>query len=176
MNQADTPTPGQRRHDRGSALLITAVLLFIVSAVGMNTLRTTEYDQRVAGYQKQGQIAFYAAEAAVADARAVVRDMAGRAELPEYPADFPNEGTPEEISTASDFPGSPRPKFYVDPDVTNPISYMGEGASCTEGCNMNIGATKYNHTRWKINVVGEAPSGDEQRIEVVVLRLLAVGY
>lgn len=165
-----------RKREQGSAILISAVLLVIVSAVAMSTLRTTESDQKVAGYQKQQQVAFFAAEAGVAEAREVLRAMGARDERPNYPADYPNDTTPVEISAAAEFGNVGRPSYYADPDFADPIGYVGEGAQCSEGCNMMLGGTRYNHTRWRINVVGQAPSGDSQRIELVALRLLAVGY
>jgi hypothetical protein len=166
---------GSKRNE-GAALLISVVLLFVVSAVALSTLQTTESDQKVAGYQKQEQVAFYAAEAGLAEARELVRQMASRTEKPEYPADFPDDSAPGEISTATDHGNVGRPKFYADPEVSDPIGYLGEGAPCTEGCDMTIGSTRYNHTRWRISVVGESASGDSQRIELIALRLLATGY
>ena len=41
---------------------------------------------------------------------------------------------------------------------------------------MTIGGLKYNHTKWQVNVVGESPSGDQKRLELVATRLLSVGY
>ena len=152
------------------------MLLIVVSVLAVSALGTTEIGQRVAGYQKQEQIAFYAAEAGVAEAREIVRGMGGRDEVPDYPGDFPDDTSPVTMSKLSEHEGIGQPKYFADPDIAVPIGYIGEGSPCTEGCNMAIGGTKYNHTRWQINIVGESPSGDSQRIQSVATRMLAVGY
>jgi len=153
-------------------------LLIAVSALAMSTMQTAASDGTVAGFQNQEQIAFYAAEAGVADARSVVRNMGERSEVPDYPADFPNAANPAELSNATEFVTGDQPIYYADPNppTAAPIMYVGEGAPCTEGCNMTLGGLKFNHTKWQVNVVGESPSGDQKRLEVVATRLLAVGY
>lgn len=165
-----------KRREAGMALMISILLLITVSALALSTMQTAASDGSVAGFQNQEATAFYAAEAAVAEARKVVRDMGERSQLPTFPADFPNQSNPMLLSDSSDFAHSSQPVYYADPDAANPIAYVGEGKQCTEGCNMTLGGSKYNHTKWKINVVGESPSGDQKRLEVVATRLLAVGY
>jgi len=164
------------RRESGSALVVAVLLLIVVSALAMSSMQTVASDQQVAGFQKQEHLAFYAAEAGAVAAREVVRGMGGRSEKPTYPADYPNAASPQLIGEAADFPNSPQPRFYADPAVVPAIGYVGEGAMCTEGCNITLGGVKYNHTRWKANVVGESPSGDTRRVELVATRLLAVGY
>ncbi|NJN05846.1 MAG: hypothetical protein HC814_04995 [Rhodobacteraceae bacterium] len=153
--------------------MIQASFLLRLSKVSPFSTRSTS---SLAGFQNQEAMAFYAAEAAVAEGRRLVREMGARSEVPEYPADFPDQANPVALSTSSDFPTGEQPRFYADPDPATPIGYVGEGKQCTEGCNMTIGGAKYNHTKWQINVVGESPSGDQKRLEVVATRLLAVGY
>jgi len=164
------------KREQGVALMMAVLLLIAVSGLALSTMQKVASDGTVAGFQNQEQMAFYAAEAGIADARDIVRGMGGRAELPTYPADFPDPGNPVQLSNAGDFETGAQPVYFADPNPTDPISYVGEGAQCTEGCNMTIGGTKYNHTKWKINVVGQSPSGDQKRLEVVATRLLAVGY
>ncbi len=170
------PKVAERRREGGMALMLSILLLITVSALALSTMQTAASDGTVAGFQNQETMAFYAAEAAIAEARNLVRQMGDRSQVPAYPADFPDEANPVELSTASDFPTGEQPVYYADPNPPTPIGYIGEGRQCTEGCNMNIGGTKYNHTKWQINVVGESPSGDQKRLEVVATRLLAVGY
>jgi hypothetical protein len=158
------------------ALMLSILLLITVSGLAISTLQTAASDGTVAGFQNQEQMAFYAAEAGIAEARAVVREMGARDEVPDYPADYPNQASPVALATAGDFATGEQPVFYVDPSIGTPIGYAGEGLQCTEGCNMTLGGLKYNHTKWRINVVGESPSGDQKRLEVVATRLLAVGY
>lgn len=170
------PKAASRRREQGMALMLSILLLITVSALALSTMQTAASDGTVAGFQNQETMAFYAAEAAIAQARNVVRQMGERTQVPQYPADFPNEANPVALSTSSDFETGAQPVYYADPNPPAPIGYVGEGKQCTEGCNMNIGGTKYNHTKWQINVVGESPSGDQKRLEVVATRLLAVGY
>lgn len=171
-------TRADSRRQEGIALMLSVLLLIAVSALAMSTMQTAASDGTVAGFQNQEQIAFYAAEAGVADARSVVRNMGERSEVPDYPADFPNAANPAELSNASEFVAGDQPIYYADPNppTAAPIMYVGEGAPCTEGCNMTLGGLKFNHTKWQVNVVGESPSGDQKRLEVVATRLLAVGY
>jgi len=160
----------------GIALMLSILLLITVSGLALSTMQTAASDGTVAGFQNQELMAFYAAEAGVAAARAVVRNMGERTQTPAYPADYPNPANPTELATAGDFETGLRPTFFSDPTMPTPIGYVGEGAPCTEGCNMTLGGLKYNHTKWRINVIGQSPSGDQKRIEVVATRLLAVGY
>ena len=172
----DRVTVRRKRREAGMALMISILLLITVSALALSTMQTAASDGTVAGFQNQEATAFYAAEAAVSQARKVVRNMGERSQVPTYPADFPTEASPKQLSSASAFVHSSRPVYYADPDAAKPIAYIGDGKQCTEGCNMTLGGAKYNHTKWKINVVGVSPSGDEKRLEVVATRLLAVGY
>ncbi len=160
------------------ALVLAVLLLIAVSGLALSTMQTAASDGTVAGFQNQEMIAFYAAEAGIADARAVIRNMGERDQLPNYPADFPNVAAPVLLSQSSEFVGGNRPAYFADPapPTAAPIMYVGEGTQCTEGCNMTLGGLKYNHTKWQINVVGRSPSGDQKRLEVVATRLLAVGY
>ncbi|MFK7897223.1 MAG: PilX N-terminal domain-containing pilus assembly protein [Myxococcota bacterium] len=164
------------KREGGIALMVSILLLIAVSGLALSTMQTAASDGTVAGFQNQEQIAFYAAEAGIAQARRVVRNMGSREEVPEYPGDFPDATAPVEIASSGDFYGGNQPEFYADPAIAEPISYIGEGTQCTEGCNMTIGGLKYNHTKWQVTVVGESPSGDQKRLEMVATRLLAVGY
>ena len=170
------PRAASRRREQGMALMLSILLLITVSALALSTMQTAASDGTVAGFQNQETVAFYAAEAGIAEARNLVRQMGERTQVPQYPADFPNAANPVALSTSSDFAASRQPVYYSDPNPAEAIRYVGEGRQCTEGCNMNIGGTKYNHTKGQINVVGESPSGDQKRLEVVATRLLAVGY
>lgn len=170
-----------RKHENakrqgGIALMLAILLLITVSGLALSTMQTAASDGTVAGFQNQEMMAFYAAESGVADARAVVRNMGDRTQTPNYPADFPNPANPTMLATSGDFETGVQPVFFSDPAVPTPIGYVGEGAPCTEGCNMTLGGLKYNHTKWRINVIGQSPSGDQKRLEVVATRLLAVGY
>lgn len=175
-NYPDTKRTARAKREGGIALMVSILLLIAVSGLALSTMQTAASDGTVAGFQNQEQIAFYAAEAGMAEARKVVRNMGSRDQKPVYPADFPDSTAPISIATTADFHGGNRPEYYADPDLANPIEYIGEGTQCTEGCNLTLGGLKYNHTKWQVRVVGESPSGDQKRLEVVATRLLAVGY
>ncbi|GEM_PF-2511119 len=177
-NETKLAPTGRHKREEGVALMLAILLLVAVSAVALSTMQTAASDTQVAGFQNQEAIAFYAAEAGVAEARSVIRNMGERSQVPSYPADFPDSANPTELSQSSEFVGGYQPKYYADPNppIAAPIMYVGEGSQCTSGCNMTLGGLKYNHTKWQVNVVGESPSGDEKRLEVVATRLLAVGY
>jgi hypothetical protein len=178
LRTLQTMKPSDRRREAGMALMLSILLLITVTALALSTMQTAASDGTIAGFQNQEAMAFYAAEAAVAEARSIVREMGERSQVPEYPADFPDQANPVELATSGDYATGEQPVYYADPDpdLTTPIGYVGEGRQCTEGCNMTIGGAKYNHTKWQINVIGESPSGDQKRLEVVATRLLAVGY
>ena len=172
-----TLNPMERsKREGGVALMLAVLLLITVSALALSTMQTVASDGTVAGFQNQEQMAFYAAEAGIVAARDIVRNMGGRDEIPTYPADYPDEANPITLSDAGEFETGDQPTYFVDPDIAIPIGWIGDGAPCTEGCNMTLGGQKYNHTKWGINVVGESPSGDQKRIEVVATRLLAQGF
>ena len=81
--------------------MLAVLLLVAVSALAMSTMQTVATDGQVAGFQNQESMAFYAAEAGIADARAVVRNMGERSQVPSYPADFPDAANPVELSAAA---------------------------------------------------------------------------
>ena len=93
----------QHKREEGVALMISILLLMAVSALALSTMQTAASDGQVAGFQNQETIAFYAAEAGIADARAIVRSMGERTEEPNYPADFPNAENPVSLSESSEF-------------------------------------------------------------------------
>ena len=113
------------------ALMLSILLLVAVSALALSTMQTAASDESVAGFQNQEAMAFYAAEAAIAQARNVVRSMGERGQVPTYPADFPDQANPAELSSPSMFDSYSQPSYFADPDVAVPIGYVGEGKQCT---------------------------------------------
>ena len=91
------------KREEGVALMLAVLLLVAVSALAMSTMQTVATDGQVAGFQNQEAVAFYAAEAGIADACAVVRNMGACAQVPDYPADFPDAANPVELSVAAEF-------------------------------------------------------------------------
>lgn len=164
-----------RRSDRregGTALIVTVLLLVLVGIIGLAALDTVQRDQQVAGFQNRSRVAFYAAEAGVADAKNRLREVWST----EQTVDFPDEGDPELIGDASLYPLG-RPRYYGDPSAPAAISYMDAGApSVSGGHDMRLGGSTRVNTLWQIRVEGSTPDGSTSRLEVVATRELDGGY
>jgi len=149
------------RHQAGSALLITSLLLLILGLFGFAALSTVTKDQQIAGFSKRQRLAFYAAEAGVAKAlETLTTQMA-----PNVPA--------TDLGDSSLFPHG-RPSFRPDPTATTPIENIGNGAF--PGMSLNLGQNgqpTYQLSYWRIRVQGRAPGGTAARIEAVSGALVA---
>ena len=146
------------RREGGAALIVAMFLLVIMSFVGIYALDTVALDQQVAGFQNRKRIAFYAAEAAVAEAFDTLEST----------------GTPTvaggNMGDATMYPYG-TPSYSVDTSVANPIAPLGAGGS--EGMNLAIGqggSAKFTLQTWKIQVQGTEPGGTTARIEVAAQR------
>ena len=62
----------RRSRQDGSALIIAMVMLALMGVIGLAALDTVTLDQQVASYQSRKRVAFYAAEAGVAEAFATL--------------------------------------------------------------------------------------------------------
>lgn len=146
-----------RYHDgeRGSALLITTLLLLLLGLFGLAALGTVSTDQQVAGFQKRKKLAFYAAEAGVAKA------------LETLTTSFTPSVPTTNVGDGSLFPYG-QPSYRQDPTATDPIESLGTGAF--PGMSINLGqggAPTYMLSYWRIRVEGRAPGGSVARIETV---------
>jgi hypothetical protein len=159
--------------EQGLALVITVLLLVLMAGIVMAALETVMRDRQVAGLQNRSRSAFYAGEAAVAEARSLVRNVTSRASLPA----FYDEATPKVLGDAAlyDQEGS-QPRFYGDPDYNDPIRYSAESAGGGEGMNLSVQGQRLSSTLWQINVVGESADGSTSRLEVVEAKVMSRGY
>lgn len=73
--------PAMRRQQQGVVLIVSLVLLLIITLLGLAASQSTALEERMAGYQRQHQLAFEAAEAAL---RAGESALNGLASLPPF--------------------------------------------------------------------------------------------
>jgi hypothetical protein len=170
----------ERRREQGMVMFITVLLLALMGGLGLAALDAASRDRDAAGYYNRETLAFFAAEAGVAHARALVRKVASTSELPA----FPTEAAPQTLGDTSMFPngagasadGNALPIYYGDPDFPNAIKSDGESAGqYSEGMNMQAKGAKAVATLWKINVKGESPDGASARIEAKEVKFIFGG-
>jgi len=183
--RSSKPHPAQRgeaerRRERGVVMFITVLLLALMGAMGLAALDAATRDRDSAGHYNRETAAFYAAEAGVAHARAIIRGVASTDELPT----FPTEAAPQSMGDTSLYPngagasgsGNPLPIYYGDPDFANPIRSDGDSAGqYSEGMNLQSKGAKAVATLWTINVKGETPDGASSRIEAKEVKFIFGG-
>jgi hypothetical protein len=165
-----------KRGQRGMALFVTILMLVFMTAIAFAAMDTVARDREVAGLQNRSRNAFYAAEAAVAEARSLIRNVGNRSEIPAF-YDVNNPRLLADL-TLYDREAS-QPRFYGDPDFAPPIRYVGEsggGIGGAEGFSLSVAGQRLASTLWQINVVGEAPGGSQARLEVAEVKVMAAGY
>lgn len=160
-----------RRREGGAILIVAVVMLVLMGALGLAALETVTRDQQVAGFQKRATSAFYAAEAAAAQARNAVRTVGDRSDTPA----MPTPSTPGTLSDTTTYPHG-LPTYYGDPAFADPIRYVRDGGIYANGGNLQLKGQKFVKTLWQINVVGNAPNGSSRRVEVMEIKILSAGY
>jgi hypothetical protein len=152
----------------GAALFVAVMILALMGALGIMAFNTVLVDRQVAGFQNRAKTAFYAAEAAAAEGRSLVRGVGSRTETPNL--------NPRVLGGAAlydrDFA---LPSYSGDPAFPNPIRYIGDGG-LAGGANLQMKGQKFVNTLWQINVQGQSPDGSTTRIEVVETKALTSGY
>ena len=160
------------RREGGSALIVTVLLLVLLSVLGLAALDTVQRDQQVAGFQNRARVAFYAAEAGIADAKNRLRDVWTDTAT----VDFPDQANAIFVGDAALFPLG-RPSYYADPDATQGVELLPEVApSLGGGGDQRLGGSTRVNMLWRISVAGETPEGARSRLEVVATRELDAGY
>lgn len=164
---------GAERREAGSALFVAVMMLVLMGGLGLAALDTVARDRQVAGFQSRAKNAFYAADAASADARSRLRTVGSRSETPA----FPTQGAPQTLGDATLYDREANlPSYYGDPAFAAPIRYLRDGTPYMNGGNLKVGGQKLVHTLWQANVVGESAAGDATRIELVETKILSSGY
>lgn len=165
-------TRTRTRSEAGSALIVTVLLLVLIGAMGLAALDTVTRDQQVAGFQNRSRLAFYAAEAGVADAKNRLREVW----TTEDTVAFPDEANAVSVGDTSLFPYG-RPAYFADPAAPAGIEYMEAGApSVAGGHDQRLGGSTRVNTLWRIRVAGRTSDGATSRLDVVATRELDGGY
>ena len=167
----------QRRREQGVVMFLTVLLLALMGGLGLAALDSASRDRDSAGYYNREAAAFYAAEAGIAHARAIIRGVASTDELPA----FPTEAAPQSIVGGNGgvvvaASAQPPAVYYGDPDVPNPIRSDGDSAGqYSEGMNLQSKGAKAMATLWTINVMGNGPDGAGSRIEAKEVKFIFGG-
>ena len=126
------------KSERGAALVVAMFLLLLMSFVGIYALDTVALDRQVAGFQNRKRIAFYAAEAAVAEAL----DSLETTGTPSVGGGNMGDTTLYPYGT---------PSYAVDPTVANPIAPIGAGMRFRSTTTAATAATT-NTTVWRTSL------------------------
>jgi len=157
-----------QRYQQGAALFVSVMILALMGALGIMAFNTVLVDRQVAGFQNRARTAFYAAEAAAAEGRSLVRTVGSRTDTPNL--------NPRALGDAALYDREfALPSYSGDPAFPNPIRYIGDGVMAG-GANLQMKGQKFVNTLWQINVQGQSPDGSTTRIEVVETKTLASGY
>jgi hypothetical protein len=151
----------ERRGEAGSALLIAVLMLVLMGLIGIAALDAVTRDGQVAGYLNRKKMAFYAAEAGVAEALESLKND---------PSPTVNQTA---LGDSSLYPHG-QPSYRLDPTVSDPVKALGLAGM--NGMNLNIGqggAPTFQLSYWRVNVQGDAPGGSVARLEVVAGGLVA---
>jgi Tfp pilus assembly protein PilX len=158
-----------RRRERGSALIVTVLLLLLLGVIGLSALDTVMRDQQVAGFQNRSTAAFYAAEAGVARAKEMIATSAATFYAAGDITNFPTYSTPGSISDTSAYPLG-TPSYYGDPEVADPIERLDTtGAHGVGGTNLQMGRARFRNLQYRLRVEGRTADGARSRLEVVAL-------
>jgi len=161
----------RRRREGGSALIVTILLLVLLGVIGLSALDTVTRDQQVAGFQNRNRMAFYAAEAGVADAKDRLRAVFSTGAT----VAFPTQATAVQMGDATIFPNG-QPIYYADPSAPAGIQYADSGALDLGGGNdLREGGEQWFNTLWRIQVEGRTPDGATARLDVMATRQLSGG-
>jgi hypothetical protein len=158
------------------ALFVTILMLVFMTAIAFAALDTVSRDRSVSGLQNRSRNAFYAAEAAVAEARSLIRNVGNRSTVPAF-YDVNNPRLLADLTLYNREANQPR--FYGDPNFVPPIRYVGEsggGRGTSDGFSLSVAGQRLSSTLWQINVVGESPGGSQARLEVAEVKVMAAGY
>ena len=155
-------------HQEGAALFVAVLVLALMGALGIMAFNTVLVDRQVAGFQNRAKTSFYAAEAAAAEGRSLVRGVGSRSDTPAL--------NPRGLGDAALYDReSALPRYSGDPAFPNPIRYIAD-SGLAGGVNLQIKGQKFVNTLWQINVQGQSPDGSTTRVEVVETKVLASGY
>jgi hypothetical protein len=155
----------------GSALVVTVLMLVLLGVLGLAALDTVTRDQQVAGFQNRNRLAFYTAEAGVADGKDRLRAVYS----PDATVSFPTQAAPVEVGDAQLFPYG-QPRYFADPTAPAGVQYMSQGAiDLSSGMDLREGGEQWFNTLWRVQVQGQTSDGANSRIDVMATRQLTGG-
>ena len=139
-----------RRREAGSALLVAVLLMAMMGAIGLAGLEAATQDRQTAGAQNRKRVAFWAAEAGLAEARNQLR----------------NGGEPSLASSTTIGDSSLYP--YGTPTYV-PEEQEDLGASAIPGFQLrtNGNGPTYQLHRFRVRVRGQETGGTQARLEMV---------
>ena len=155
----------QHRQREGSALLVAVMMLVLMGLIGIAALDTMTKDRQVAGFQQRARLAFYAADAGVAQGLSLVLSAPNRNSVPALAA--------TSLGDAVIYPYG-RPAFVGDPLVANPVVYVKDGGP-VQGMNLQV-PPQFVNTLWDIRVQGQTPDGGRSNLEAMATKMLDNGY
>ncbi len=136
-------------------MVIAMLMLLLMGLIGFAALATVTRDSQVAGAQFRKKSAFYAAEAAIAEALETMRTT----------------GTPTVTNTnmadTTIYPYG-QPSYAVDSYAADPIESLGVGGF--PGMNLQLGqdgTPMFQMEMFRVRVEGTAHGGSLSRIEIV---------
>jgi Tfp pilus assembly protein PilX len=167
----------KRRGETGSALFIAVMMLVLMGFLGLAALERVGSDEQVAGFQNRQRTAFYAAEAGVSDGRLEVKDSAA---MLATTRNWHTAAAPQDLGDAAlyDREGA-LPRFYGDPDATNPfdpsdafqsIEKVGKSAKPVPGGRINVGSRSPVQAFWQVSALGQSPDRSVSRQQAVIIR------
>jgi hypothetical protein len=135
-------------------MMLAVLLLLLMGLIGFAALDTVTRDLQVEGAQFRKKLAFYAAEAGVAEALETLRN-AGEPTV-----------TTTQLADAGTFPYG-RPTYSLDPSTADPVKSLGLGGY--PGMNLQLGqngAPQFQMEMYRVRVQGTATGGSVSRLEV----------
>jgi hypothetical protein len=162
-------------------MFLTVLLLALMGGLGLAALDAASRDRDSAGYYNREAASFYAAEAGIAHARAIIKNEVSS--TGDTPA-FATEEAPQSIvgsgSGGSTYPSAlPPATYFGDPNIPDPPIRCVDDESAGqygEGMNLQSKGAKALATLWTINVAGRGPDGATTRLEAKEVKFFFVGY
>ena len=141
------------------------MMLVLMGLIGIAALDTMTKDRQVAGFQQRARLAFYAADAGVAQGLSLVLSASNRGTVPALAA--------TQLGDAVIYPYG-QPVFVGDPLAANPVVYVKDGGP-VQGMNLQV-PPQFVNTLWDIRVEGQTSDGGKSNLEAMATKMLDNGY
>lgn len=146
--------------ERGSALIITLVVLLALTVLGLGTILLAGADQEVAVYSRTGDQALYVAEAGVYWGAAQVQADMSLINAPgvDLPAEQMNDGSADVV-----FPGANQPaemSVFVGPSA--------DANGRIIQCGLPGYSDRFGSQRFQVVSTGKGPGGASRQIQAIL--------